>query len=60
LRKIALPLHFAAKTPDSALGVSLSQKTQPGFDCGFLSPSAASSHSLGHQTIIDINIGSHL
>lgn len=60
LLQITFPLHFSAKPPNRGLCFRLYQKAQPCLDSSAFCPGAAGPHRLLHQTVVDIDVRSHL
>jgi len=59
LGEIAIPIYFTPEPANGALGVGLSQQAQASFHSGFLCAGATAAHGLGHQALVDVNVGPH-
>ena len=58
--QIAVPTYSAFESADGCLGMSLDQEAQPGLDHSFLAGRAAATHSLAHQSVVDVDARFHV
>src|SRR5437773_1044426 len=57
--EIALPPHLASQAADALLTASPNQQPQSFFHGGALGSRSATVHGLTHQSVVDVNVGSH-